>query len=211
MVNIYGINKSHLRFFSDAVFAVAITLLAVGIQVPQLDGDTFVSSKEFDELSSTLVSYVVSFIIIGVYWITYHSLFNMIGNRTTDVIVWLNIIFLMFIALVPFSLRLSEAYDDNFYAYTFYSLIQIATGIMLFSIWNYTVRNHLFSDEKKINSDIKKLTYIRTIVIPIIFAISLMISLYEVDLAWLFTVVFIPISISMRIVYRHHKELYLQD
>jgi hypothetical protein len=82
---------------------------------------------------------------------------------------------------------------------------------MLFSIWNYTVRNHLFSDEKQINTDINKLTYIRTIVIPIIFAISLMISLYEVDLAWLFTVVFIPISISMRIVYRRHKELYLQD
>ena len=109
MVNIYGINKSHLRFFSDAVFAVAITLLAVGIQIPQLDGDAFVNSKEFDELSSTLVSYVVSFIIIGVYWITFHSLFNMIDNRTTDV---------MFIALVPFSLRLSEAYDDNYYAYT---------------------------------------------------------------------------------------------
>ena len=211
MVNIYGINKSHVRFFSDAVFAVAITLLAVGIQVPQLDGDAVVSSKDFDELSSTLLSYVISFIIIGVYWITYHSIFNMISNRTTDVIVWLNIIFLMFIALIPFSLRLSEAYDDNFYAYTFYSLIQIATGLMLFSIWNYTVRNHLFSDEKKINSDIKKLTYIRTIVIPIIFAISLMISLYEVDLAWLFTFVFIPISISMRIVYRRHKELYLQD
>jgi uncharacterized membrane protein len=167
MINIYGINKSHIRFFSDAVFGVAITLLAVGIQIPQLNADAFVNSKEFDDLSSTLVSYVVSFIIIGVYWITYHSLFNMI-TRTTDVIVWLNIILLMFITLIPFSLRLSDVYNDNFHAYAFYSLIQIATGLMLLAIWIHTVRNHLFSDERDTTSDIKKLTYIRTIITPTI-------------------------------------------
>jgi uncharacterized membrane protein len=210
MVNIYGINKSHIRFFSDAVFGVAITLLVVGIQIPQLDADASVNSEEFDDLFSTIVSYVISFIIIGVYWITYHSLFNMIA-KTTDVIVWLNIIFLMFITLIPFSLRISDIYDDNFHAYAFYSLIQIGTGFMLFVIWNYTVRNHLFSDEMDITSDIKKLTYIRTIITPCVFAVSLIISLYEVDLAWLFTTILIPVSIGVRTIYRRHKDLYLRD
>ncbi len=49
MVNIYGISKFHMKIFTDAVFGVAITILAVELQVPHLDSNSLVNSEEFGE------------------------------------------------------------------------------------------------------------------------------------------------------------------
>jgi uncharacterized membrane protein len=101
MVNIYGISKFHVKLFTDAVFGVAITLLAVELQVPNIDNSKILDSSEFEELSTIFVSYITAFVIIGIYWITYHSVFNPI-RHTTDLMIWLNLSFLLFIALIPF-------------------------------------------------------------------------------------------------------------
>ena len=73
MVNLYGISKFHVKLFTDAVFGVAITLLAVELQVPNIDNSNILDSSEFEELSTIFVSYIIAFVIIGIYWITYHS------------------------------------------------------------------------------------------------------------------------------------------
>jgi uncharacterized membrane protein len=112
LVSIYGINESHVRFFTDAVFGVAITLLAVDIAIPQLGKNGFFNEDELEDLMLDIILYVVSFLIIGLYWITYQSVFTMIA-RTTDLTIWLNIIFIMFIAMIPFSLKLTNIYDTD--------------------------------------------------------------------------------------------------
>ena len=111
MVNIYGISKFHVKLFTDAVFGVAITLLAVELQVPNIDNSDILDSSEFEELVTTFVSYITAFVIIGMYWITYHSVFNPI-RHTTDLMIWLNLSFLLLIALIPFSVRLIDKYDS---------------------------------------------------------------------------------------------------
>src|SRR5690349_10907666 len=109
MVNIYGISKFHIKIFTDAVFGVAITILAVELQVPNLDGIKLVDSTAFGEIAKTFISYITTFVILGIYWITYHAVFNPI-KRTTDLMIWLNLSFLMLIAIVPFSIRLMNEY-----------------------------------------------------------------------------------------------------
>jgi uncharacterized membrane protein len=111
MVNIYGISKFHVKIFTDAVFGVAITILAVELQVPDIDSSSLIDSSEFEELATTFVSYITTFIIIGIYWITYHSIFNPI-KHTTDLMIWLNLSFLLFIGIIPFSVRLTDKYDN---------------------------------------------------------------------------------------------------
>ena len=112
MVNIYGISKFHIKIFTDAVFGVAITILAVELQVPRLDGISLISSGEFGEIATTFISYITTFVIIGIYWITYHAVFNPI-RRTTDLMIWMNLSFLMFIAIIPFSIRLMNEYNNQ--------------------------------------------------------------------------------------------------
>ena len=214
MVNIYGISKFHVKLFTDAVFGVAITLLAVELQVPNIDNSDIIDSSEFEELVTTFVSYITAFVIIGMYWITYHSVFNPI-RHTTDLMIWLNLSFLLLIALIPFSVRLIDKYDNQV-SFIIYSLMQVLTGMMLFLIWQHAIRKRTLLGKSNdgndtINSIIIRLTYIRTITIPIVFIISIIISFYYLDIATVFPLTIIPISLIMRFRFRNHDNLYVEE
>jgi uncharacterized membrane protein len=149
-------------------------------------------------------------VIIGLYWITYQSVFSMIA-KTTDLTIWLNIIFLMFITMIPFTFKLTNAYDTNIYAYGFYCVVQIFAGFMLFGIWTHALKGKLFSPNKTIDNEIIRLTYFRTIITPAVFIISLGTSIYSLELALGIPALIIPASLVMRFVYRRKKDLYLTD
>ena len=210
MVNIYGINKSHARFFTDAVFGVAITLLAVDFAIPQIEEDGFFKEDDLEELIFDIVLFIITFVIIGTYWITYQSLSAMLA-KTTDLTIWLNIIFLMFITMIPFTFKLTNIYDSNVYAYGFYCTVQIFAGSMLFCMWIHALRGRLISPDKPIDKGIIRLTYFRTIVTPVIFMVSLGISTYSLDAALGIPVLIIPASLVMRFIYRRKKDLYLTE
>jgi TMEM175 potassium channel family protein len=210
LVNIYGINRSHLRFFTDAVFGVAITLLAVDFAIPHVGPDGSFNEDELGDLLLNVILFVISFVIIGLYWITYQSIFSM-TVKTTDFMIWLNIIFLMFITMVPFTVKLTNVYDTNIYAYGFYCVVQILAGSMIFGIWIHILRGKLYSPDKTITNEIKRLTYFRTIMTPVVFMISLGTLIYSLELAVGVTFLIIPASLVMRFIYRGKKDLYVTD
>lgn len=214
MVNLYGISKFHVKLFTDAVFGIAITLLAVELQVPNIENSDILDSSQFQELSTIFVSYITSFVIIGMYWITYHSVFNPI-RHTTDLMIWLNLSFLLLIALIPFSVRLIEKYENQ-YSFIIYSLIQILIGMMLFLMWQHAIRRRPLQGKSNdgndtINSLIIRLTYIRTIIIPIVFIFSIIISFYSLDIASVFPLTIIPISLIIRFRFRNYDKLYVEE
>jgi uncharacterized membrane protein len=212
MVNLYGISKFHVKLFTDAVFGISITLLAVELKVPNIDNSDILDISQFQELSTIFVSYITSFVIIGMYWITYHSVFNPI-RHTTDLMIWLNLSFLLLIALIPFSVRLIDTYENQ-YSFIIYSLIQILTGMMLFLLWQHAIRRrHGKSNDGNdtINSLIIKLTYIRTIIIPIVFIFSIIISFYYLEIASVFPLTIIPISLIIRFRFRNYDKLYVEE
>ena len=212
MVNLYGISKFHVKLFTDAVFGIAITLLAVELKVPNIDNSDILDISQFQELSTIFVSYITSFVIIGMHWITYHSVFNPI-RHTTDLMIWLNLSFLLLIALIPFSVRLIDTYENQ-YSFIIYSLIQIVAGMMLFLLWQHGIRSqHGKSNDGNdtINSLIIKLTYIRTIIIPIVFIFSIIISFYSLEIASVFPLTIIPFSLIIRFRFRNYDKLYLEE
>lgn len=215
MVNIYGISKFHIKIFTDAVFGVAITILAVELQVPNLNGIKLVDSTEFGEIATTFISYVTAFVIIGIYWITYHAVFNPV-KRTTDLMIWLNLSFLMFIAIVPFSIRLMNEYNNQ-NSFIFYSLIQILTGLILFFMFRHALRMNLFtskgeSDTNNLKPVLVRLTYIRTIIIPTTYAISILVSYLHPHLVSIFPlIIIIPVSLIIRWRYKSHDDLHAEE
>ena len=165
-------------------------------------------------LVTTFVSYITAFVIIGMYWITYHSVFNPIRD-TTDLMIWLNLSFLLLIALIPFSVRLIDKYDNQV-SFIIYSLMQVPTGMMLFLIWQHAIRKRILQGKSNdgndtINSIIIRLTYIRTITIPIVFIISIIISFYYLDIASVLPLTIIPISLIIRFRFRNHDKLYVEE
>jgi len=105
-----GPHTERTAFFSDAVFAIAMTLLAVEIAVPATPGGDL--EPALLELVPELVSYVLSFAVVGVYWMTHHRYFALLRSYTPG-LQRLNLLMLMFVALVPFATHLLGIHPDE--------------------------------------------------------------------------------------------------
>src|SRR6266498_514101 len=89
-------SKHRLEAFSDGVFAISITLLIVPLQ------GQFIHIRLSEGLLlvvSSLFTYIMSFIVIGIYWLNHHNLFDLF-QRVNPSIVWLNMLHLLFISLI---------------------------------------------------------------------------------------------------------------
>lgn len=124
-----------LIFFSDAVFAIAITLLALEIRLPA--GSDIRSDGEL--LAALLgiwpryLSYAVSFLVIGVYWMAHHRMFRSIA-RYDRRLLFLNLLLLLCIAFVPFPTAVLGEYSSSV-ATIFYALTMVVTGFASTLLW----------------------------------------------------------------------------
>src|ERR687892_78242 len=127
--------------FSDAIFAFSITFMAISIQIPDLP-DNLTQTElitKLLELRPQFEIYVISFLIIGIYWISYHQVYNHItGSHTATAMIWLNLAFLFFITLISFATALQINYGLYHIIFIIYALILIITGSLLASIWLHT-------------------------------------------------------------------------
>ena len=90
--------------FSDAVFAIAITLMAIEIKVPAIEHDVTDRALllALGKLALKFAGFFISFFIIGLYWTVHHRLFSYVENYNNRLL-WINLIFLLSIILMPFS------------------------------------------------------------------------------------------------------------
>ena len=99
---------SRIGAFSDGVMAVAITLLVLNIESPSVSNDDLPDALV--DLIPSLAAYVLSFALVGRYWVIHHGLFATFV-RFDGVLLALNLTFLMLIALVPFATNLIDDYS----------------------------------------------------------------------------------------------------
>jgi TMEM175 potassium channel family protein len=105
--------------FSDGVFAVAITLLVLNIEVPQLSGDEKLTSA-LDDLVPDVITYFIAFAVIGLFWYGHHKAWSTL-RATTPRLVWSNLVLLSLIALMPFTTALMGSYGDQSIAIVLYA------------------------------------------------------------------------------------------
>ncbi len=122
-------DTNRLETFSDGLFAIAITLLVLGIAVPP--GGTALG-RELLELWPSYFAYAVSFLGIGAIWINHHAMFRHIV-RTDGTLLLLNLLQLMVVAFLPFSTAvLAEAFHrgtDEPIATAFYGATLAVLGV----------------------------------------------------------------------------------
>ena len=130
-----------LILFSDAVFAIAITLLVIEIKVPErpaiFNAQQFMESMK--EKLVDILSYLLSFAVIGQFWVSHHRLFRYVNNYSNKLI-WLNLHMLFWIALMPFTTILNMRYGDQKIVWFWYCLNMFAIALALFLIWIYLFR-----------------------------------------------------------------------
>jgi uncharacterized membrane protein len=104
--------KSRIAALADGIFAVAMTLLVLDLKLPEgtkMSNDAAVW-RQLSELTGRFSTYALSFIVLGIFWISHHSLFHFVRRVSRDML-WLNLLFLLFITLLPFSTNLLSAHN----------------------------------------------------------------------------------------------------
>jgi len=101
------ISPERLKTLADGVFAIVMTLLVLELSVPVAKemGSNSDLLHQLGEMLPEFLIYALSFMIVGIFWVIHHSVFSVIRMYDTT-LVWLNILFLMFVSLIPFSTAL---------------------------------------------------------------------------------------------------------
>ena len=95
--------RMRLEAFSDGVMAIAITLLAIELEVPHLVSTGLETSiRELTPLLPGILTFILSFVTIAIFWVNHHQLTQHI-DRVGKRVVWMNMTFLLFQALIPFA------------------------------------------------------------------------------------------------------------
>ena len=129
--------------FSDGVFAIAITLLVLDIKTPsalKIASDADLASAIL-ALWPRYAAYVQSFLVIGVYWVAHHALLTYV-RRVDRAFLWLNNVFLMCVAFIPFPASLLGTFTTYRAASLTYGTMLVVTGVALYIAWRYASRNN---------------------------------------------------------------------
>lgn len=130
-----NLSLERLVFFSDAVVAIAITLLALDIRVgPTPTGRLHFS--DIGELWKPLLAFVLSFFNIANFWRTHHAFFAHI-DKIDERLLWYNMLWLLFIVLFPFSTSLLGTFWGEPVSVFTYSLNTLLIALFQNLIWDY--------------------------------------------------------------------------
>ena len=126
-----------LAFFSDAVFAIAITLLVIEVRLPETTPATEQGlAQGLAGLIPQYIGFFVSFFVIGRFWIGHHRVFGRL-KRVDDALVWRNLLLLMTIAFLPFPTALVSHYVGTRVGVGVY-----AAWLTLAGVFNLLVERH---------------------------------------------------------------------
>jgi uncharacterized membrane protein len=138
------LSKSRIEALSDGVFSIAMTLLVLKLEVPELmhHSSNEAMLQQLLALTPAFVTYVVTFLIAGGYWFLHHLTFHFI-RHVDGVLVWINLIFLMLVSLLPFSAGLMGHLLVHPVSQLFYYGNQLALALVLNLHWHYARRKGL--------------------------------------------------------------------
>ena len=196
------IKVGYLISFSDAIFAFSMTFMALSIQIPTFSGDigdSELAVKLIQFVIPNIIHYVISFIVVGMYWISYHRIFEHI--RTTNItLIWLNMLFLMLIGLVGYFTGLLATYETHRIVVISFSIVIATTGFVLCLLWWYATHDRKLVDHD-MNEHLIKYHLRRIYVAPLIFLASIGISFINVQAAQIFWAMILPANI---LIYMKH-------
>jgi uncharacterized membrane protein len=160
-------------FFSDAVFAIAITLLVVDLRVPF--SSTIRSAHVLREAVPEMIGFGIGFALIGVFWLGHHSVFRQVVAMN-GVLIRLNLLFLGTIAFLPYPTALLSDAEGQVAATVFFAAWVTAAGLTEAAIWLYALRVPGLVDPDLTRGQRRGVAR-RILVAPVVFAVSIPVAL----------------------------------
>jgi uncharacterized membrane protein len=133
-----GLTTTRVESLSDGVFAIVLTLMVFQIRVPDVPPDQL--WPRLLHQAPEFYSYAMSFILVGIYWVMHHNMYHLV-KRSTRPLLWMNLLFLMFVGFVPYSVALVGRYADIQRVMIIYGAHLMIISGLLFLQWWYVTRH----------------------------------------------------------------------
>ena len=186
-----GRDVDRVVFFSDAVFAIAMTLLAFGIRIPNVPADRVGSAIRAN--AGEFAGYALTFAVIALFWMAHHRMFHVIRRVDTRLIT-LNLVLLGMIAITPVPSELLGRNGDSSAAVIFYAATVAMTGTLMATAWLYAAVGHRLIDPTYDRQSIIR-TALRSGSAVVVFAVSIPIAVVSPSSAEWFWLTLIPLRV----------------
>jgi len=176
------LGKSRIEALSDGVFAIAMTLLVLKLEVPEVmhHSSNEAMLQQLLAMGPAFATYVVTFLIAGGFWFLQHLTYHFV-RHTTGVFIWITLLFLMLVALLPFSAGLMGHLLIHPVSQLFYFANQLAIALLLNAQWLYARRKGLLDADDP--DQIERLTF-RIAGTAAVFAACLIIAAFLPFWSW---------------------------
>lgn len=186
-------NIERMKSISDNIFGFAMTLLILGIHIPDLPKDISNAAllNQIDSQWPEFLTYIISFLNIGGYWMLHHNIFAFL-IRTNRALTQLNLLFLLTVTFLPYPTALHGKYGRHSIVALVYGLTIAINYAMLFLLAKYAYNKPELVDPE-FHTPIKKFLAFR-LLLPLGFAISgAALAFHFVRLSFLFFLL-VPLS-----------------
>jgi uncharacterized membrane protein len=178
-------NHSRLHALTDGIFAIVMTLMVLELKFPNVTAMTnhglwsaLLAQKE------VFASYFVSFAMLFVYWRAHNFVITFLAKNIDINLLTINMVFLFFVGLFPFTTHLAGAYHEIPLAICFYALNIIIIGFTLLAMRTYIERSEKIENVSR-SAEQRRAALVRTS-LPIFFAaIAIPFSFVSTSLAYL--------------------------
>ncbi|MGB7900942.1 MAG: TMEM175 family protein [Halobacteriota archaeon] len=191
-----------IETLTDGIFAIAMTLLVLSIEVPTLPAPVTpaVFSAYVTSILPQIFIYVIGFILLAVFWMNHHIFY--VIERTNTTLLWINILWLMSIALVPFSTAVIGRYGQFQLAELIFDLNMLIIGLLWYANWSYASRKGLVAEKV-----VPYAVHIRrsNLALPVLAIIAIMVSFIS-PIGSFYVFVLVPVIFTVYTVTRRVKE-----
>ena len=175
-IHLVSVGPDRIKAFSDGVFAIALTLLILQVKVPspsQIASETDLRSFLLQQWPAYL-SYALSVIIIGHYWVAHHGLFHYI-RRANRMLLWLNILFLLCVTFIPFPAALMSQFSTYRTSVVIYGATLAVAGLLFDLMRWYATHRHRLVD-KDLHPQVIRTARRRNLTGPLIYIVGIIVS-----------------------------------
>jgi len=148
MSNTIEIGKSRIESFSDGVIAIIITLMVFDVKIPEIDSSASGISmwNKVSEIIPHLLAYLLSFLLLGVYWVNHHHFFHSLTTTDRNLL-WWNLNLLFWLSIIPIPTRFLATHPMNPESTTMYAFNVFAASLSFTLMGRYAKARNLMHQD----------------------------------------------------------------
>lgn len=188
----FELGKNRIEALSDGIFAIVMTLLVLELRVSDLPqhASNVELAPALLEMWPEFLSYAVSFVALGIYWVAHHYMYHAIKHADRRLL-WLNILFFLFVSLLPYSASLINSFGETQIAPLFFGANLTLIGWTLYFQWVYASSNpDLISDF--VTREYSDSVRFRFLIIPVIATITMLVCFWSVEILLIVYALLLP-------------------